>query len=76
MYGGKVKQMDQQCGTIEATKQVIYKMLLESSAPAETAKVILGKVRFPPKQRMSSEALKMVQEVEADLLAISAIKRR
>ena len=68
--------MDQQYGTIEATKQVIYKMLLESSAPAETAKVILNKIRFPPKQRMSSEALKMVQAIEADLLAISEMKRR
>lgn len=68
--------MDQQYRTIEATKQVIYKMLLESSAPAETAKVILNKIRFPPKQRMSSEALKMVQAIEADLLAISEMKRR
>ena len=68
--------MDQQYGTIEATMQVIYKMLMESSAPAETAKVILSKVRFTPKQRMSAEAFKMVQEIEADLLAISEIKRR
>ena len=68
--------MDQQYGTIEATKQVIYKMLLESSAPAETAKVILNKVRFPSKQHMRAEALKMVQAIEADLLAISEMKRR
>jgi len=59
--------MDLQRGVVEATKRVIYKMLLESSAPAETAKVILNKIRFPPKQRMSAEALKMVQAIEADL---------